>query len=113
MSDLTHKTDAAPMPTTTDLALLGAALWSWVAAVNRLGHANPGSTLDYTTGLTEDLDASAADWIVRDFVAWTSGRKHLVPGCEERLRSYVVRCGWQDRAVGEMATALLVEDVAS
>lgn len=107
MSDFTHEADTAPMPNVTDLALIGAALWSWVAAVNRHGHASPASTLDYTTCVPGDLDASAATFIVRDFVAWTSGRKHLAPGCEERLRSYVVRCGWQDQAESAMAEAVL------
>ena len=72
-----------------DLALIGAALLTTVGSVGLHGWASPGSSLDYTKGLT-----SPHDLVVRDFIAWTSHRKSLADGCEERLRSYVDESGW-------------------
>lgn len=66
---------------------IGEALLSWIGAVTQLGHASPEGTLDYTRG---PMDNPCA-YIVRDFVAWTSGRVDTVPGDpEERLREFVV-----------------------
>ena len=72
--------------TVTPLQLmdLGAKLLNAAATVELLGHASPGSALDYWH----------ADSFVRDFVAWTSGRKHMAEGCEERVRQYVKDNGW-------------------
>jgi hypothetical protein len=73
---------------------IGESLLSWMSAVTRLGHSSPASTLDYTKD-PWNVD-SPFPLIVRDFVAWTSGREELAPGCEERLRS-LVECADLDR----------------
>lgn len=44
--------------------------------------------------------------IVRDFVAWTSRRKTLAGGCEERLRAYVDDSGWTEHLLNQMAAVL-------
>jgi hypothetical protein len=62
----------------------GDALAAWVAATAQLGHASPGSTLDYMP--TPEPRTHQA--FVHDFVAWTSGRKSFAPGCAERLRAW-------------------------
>lgn len=72
-----------------DLALIGAGLLSTIVSVGLHGWASPGSTLDYTKGLTNPHDL-----VVRDFIAWTSHRKSLADRCEERLRAYVDQSGW-------------------
>lgn len=72
-----------------DLALIGAGLLTTVSSVSLHGWASPGSSLDYTKGLSRPHDL-----IVRDFIAWTSHRKSLAEGCEHRLRSYVEDSGW-------------------
>ena len=61
----------------------GEALQTWIATTTLLGHTRPGHTLEYVH--VEEWTAMA---FVRDFVAWTSGRKSLAPGCEERLREW-------------------------
>lgn len=61
----------------------GLALDAWVANVVLLGHASPSGGLDYTH--PEEGSATA---FIKDFVAWTCGRKHTAPGCEERLREF-------------------------
>lgn len=67
---------------------LGDALLSWMGTVARLGHSSPGSVLDYTKGgFTTNLFA----YVIRDFVAWTSGRVDLVPDCEDRIRQYIAQ----------------------
>lgn len=77
---------------------IGTALLNWTASVGRLGHASPGSTLDYT----RVLDSIPA-LIVRDFVAWTSGRTHLVPGDPaERLNQLLAAAGWEAMVVDSM-----------
>jgi hypothetical protein len=67
----------------TEVFMLGEALLVWLGTCIRLGHASPGSTLDYTTS-PEHL--SLGGLIVRDVIAWTSGRVELAPGCEQRVR---------------------------
>lgn len=65
-------------------ATRGMALENAIATTCALGHSSPGGLLDYTK---HRGDHSAEDF-VRDFIAWTSGRKRLAPGCEERLREF-------------------------
>lgn len=84
-----------------DLALIGAGLLTTVASVGLHGCASPGSTLDYTRGLT-----SPHDLVVRDFIAWTSHRKSLADGCEERLRAYVDESGWTEHLQHQMSELL-------
>ena len=72
-----------------DLMAIGATLLNVVVTVRQLQHASPASSLDYMTSLDSD-----AGHIVRDFIAWTSGRKGLAPGCEDRLIGYVDQSGW-------------------
>lgn len=61
----------------------GSALEAWIATTALLGHTRPGHSLEYIH--TEEWSAMA---FVRDFVAWTSGRTSLAPGCEQRLREW-------------------------
>ena len=68
-----------------EVFMLGQALVNWIGLVGRLGHASPASTLDYTTN-PEAMTLGTL--VLRDFVAWTSGRTDLVEGCEERLREW-------------------------
>ena len=64
-------------------AARGLALSNWIASTVLLGHASPGSTLDYVH-VEPGTDAA----FLKDFVAWTSGRKTLAPGCDDRLREW-------------------------
>lgn len=80
-----------------DLALIGAAILTTVVTVQRMGWASPGSSLDYTNGLREPHDL-----IVRDFIAWTSGRRSLAADCDERLLAYVEQSGWTDHLLGQV-----------
>jgi hypothetical protein len=80
-----------------DLALIGAALLTTVTSVCQLGWASPGSSLDYTPN-----ESDPHTMIVRDFVAWTSHRKSLAAGCEERLRAFVDESGWTRHVVDRM-----------
>lgn len=84
-----------------DLALIGAALLSTVTSVSQLGWASPGSSLDYTP-----KEAGTHAMIVRDFVAWTSHRKFLADGCEERLRAFVDQSGWTKHVVHQLGQLL-------
>ena len=61
----------------------GSALEGWIAATAQLMHASPGSTLDYM-----HPQPGSAGAFVQDFVAWTSGRGDMSPGCEDRLRGW-------------------------
>ena len=89
-----------------DLMAIGTTLLNIVATVQRHGHASPGSTLDYMTGLDLlDGEESAAGHILRDFIAWTSGRKALSPGCDDRLKAYVNQSGWAQQALDRTTTA--------
>lgn len=83
---------------------LGAALLSWMLTVQRLGHASPASVLDYTKNAA--LFDTPSPLIVRDFVAWTSGRKDAAPGCEERLRGLVEDARLEDNAVANLSEIL-------
>lgn len=69
---------------------LGEAVLRMSTATAQLGHASPGSTLDY---LPHVITGSVPVDYIHDFVAWTSGRKHLRPGCEERIREELVVSG--------------------
>jgi hypothetical protein len=81
---------------------IGAALLSWVAMVGRLGHTSPASTLDYTREL-----GSIPALIVRDFVAWTSGRTDKVPGePSERLAELVAKAGWEPLLLASLNDSL-------
>lgn len=92
-----------PMPSDIDIYLIGKALLNWVATTVQVGHSSPGMTLDYVH-LDDSLgDESAAPLIVRDFVAWTSGRQHLAEGAEERLRRWIELSGYQFAAVQRVA----------
>jgi hypothetical protein len=84
-----------------DLALLGASVLSTISSVAIHGWASPGSSLDYTGQLTDPHSM-----IVRDFVAWTSHRKGLAEGCDERLRGYVDESGWTVHLLSQMSTLL-------
>lgn len=55
-------------------ALLGDAVQAIIAncAMLDYSHAEPGTHAAF----------------VEDFVAWTSGRRHMAPGCEDRLREW-------------------------
>jgi len=93
----------AVAPTTVsngDLMAIGMVLLNVVVAVERAGHASPASTLDYLSGLDLlDGNESAAGHIVRDFIAWTCGRKDMAPGCDERLKTFTHASGWHMQAV--------------
>lgn len=80
--DLTEKYGHTTL-SNAEVWMMGQAFYTWVGATCRLGHSSPGSTLDYTTN-PEALSLPAL--IMRDFVAWTSGRVNLAEDCEQRLR---------------------------
>lgn len=81
---------------------VGHAVIDWIMTVQRLGHASPASTLDYTTGLGDMFSM-----IVRDFVAWTCGREDMVPGDpKERLYAWIETAGWEQYAVERLAIHL-------
>lgn len=84
-----------------DLALIGAALLTTVTSVAQLGWASPGSSLDYSPKVSE-----SHHMIVRDFIAWTSHRKSLADGCEERLRAFVDDSGWTRHVLNQMSKNL-------
>ncbi len=73
-----------------EVFIIGEAVLKWMNAVTQLGHESPASTLDYTTNAAS-LDLGSL--IVRDFVAWTSGRVEMAPGCQERMREIVADSG--------------------
>ena len=84
-----------------DLFLLGEAVLNSVGACLTLGHASPANVLDYTPQPVETDHVS--QHILRDLLAWTSGRNDLSPGCVERISAWV-RTEWlphQMAAVGE------------
>ena len=84
-----------------DLALIGASLLSVITSVAIHGWSSPGSSLDYTHSLSDPHSM-----IVNDFVAWTSHRKNLAEGCEERLRTFVDESGWTSHVMNQMAVLL-------
>lgn len=85
--------------TNAEIFYLGEAIARWIITTNRLGHSSPGMTLDYATDLARTGNLVAL--VARDFIAWTSNRKHLVPeGCEERLAA------WTDSLDAAIAAAL-------
>jgi len=71
----------------------GTALANWITTTALLGHASPGSTLDYV-----HVEPGTYAAFLKDFVAWTSGRKELAPGCDTRLRE------WGAAAIGKPGT---------
>ena len=83
MSDDTVTLSADEARALAAAAMYGNSLMGWIASTVQLGHASPGSTLDYIH--PEPWSSHA---FVADFVAWTSGRKQTRPGCEERLREW-------------------------
>lgn len=95
MSETTSIDLAAKYPGTdisnAEVFGLGIALLNSVGAVIRIGHASPASTLDYWGMVTGTSDA-----MLRDYVAWTSGRKDTVvpDGSADRLRKIVQDSGW-------------------
>lgn len=84
-----------------DLVLIGASLLSTITSVAVHGWASPGSMLDYSHQPSDPHSA-----IVRDFVAWTSHRRVLADGCEDRLRDFVDSSGWTAHALNQMANQL-------
>lgn len=89
--------------TNLEVFMVGEAVFNWLTAVTRLGHTSPGATLDYATHAAE---LGIGVLIVRDFVAWTSGRVDKVPGCEERLRELAQNADL-DGAAAKKVSALL------
>lgn len=88
--------DALAMPTEADLVQIGTAFLNFVALAQQLGHVTPAGSLDYTTFLEDSPEPSDTYLrMVRDFVAWTSGKPAFAPDGESRLRTYVARTGWQ------------------
>lgn len=82
---------------------VGDALISWMGMVGQLGHASPASTLDYTRGPMDNVFA----YVVRDFVAWTSGRTDTVPGDpEERLREWAAEARLGDEFAERISRAM-------
>ena len=77
-----------------EIYLLGEALLDWCNTVVVMGHSNPGSTLDYANRHT----GSAPHDFLADFVVWTSGRKKMLPGAEDRIRHEMVDSGWSKAA---------------
>ena len=61
----------------------GDALAGWISTTALLGHTSPAGALDYL-----HPQPGTAQAFVADFVAWTSGRKDMAPGCEVRLREW-------------------------
>jgi hypothetical protein len=98
---LTDKVSPRTTITYDDLALIGAGLLSTVSIVERLGWASPGSSLDYI-----HTQNDPHTMIVRDFIVWTSHRKSLAEGCEERLRNLVRESGWTNHIVSVMGEGL-------
>lgn len=93
-----------------DLYLLGEAVLNSIGACVQLGHANPANTvLDYTPQPT-DAD-HVSKHILRDLLAWQSGRRDKSPDCEERLRSWVTT-DWLPRQAASMSAHIWPEDVA-
>lgn len=72
---------------------IGVSLVSWVHVVETLGHTSPASSLDYIASGTTGISGE----IVRDFVAWTSGRTNMAPGCADRLRTLLTEAEWHNR----------------
>lgn len=90
-----------------DLYLLGEALLNAVGTCILLGHASPAnSVIDYTT--TPDGDSHVSKHILRDLLAWQSGRRNAVPGCEERLRGWVTT-DWLPKQMAHMEERLTPE----
>ena len=90
--------------TPADLEGIGAAVLSMVTATVCLGHEDPGMTLDYIAeAMTGALGDDAAPEIALDFIAWVARRQQLRPGAEERLRAFVVKSGWLDQSLAQMA----------
>ena len=81
--------------TAAEVLLLGEAVLNWINATATLGHASPGNTLDYVPLSRCNL---IGEQVLRDFVAWTSGRTDLAPGCDERLRELIRDSGWSELA---------------
>lgn len=69
-----------------EVFMIGEALVNWLATTHQLGHASPVSVLDYATN---DAPLGLGGLIMRDFIAWTSGRTSSVPGCEDRMRELI------------------------
>lgn len=84
-----------------DLVLFGASMLSTISSVAVHGWSSPGSSLDYTSQVSDPHIM-----LVRDFVAWTSHRKKLADGCEERLRTYVEESGWTLHVLTQVATLM-------
>jgi len=94
--------------TLADLAAIGLALMNKIGSVAILGWASPGNSLDYAS----PSDNPHAQ-IVQDFTAWTSGRKSLAPGCEERLRAFIDTTGWTRHQAAESSKRLGLDEFFS
>lgn len=87
-----------------DIYLLGEAVLNAVGTCVLLGHANPAnSILDYTAE-PGDYD-HVSKHILRDLLAWQSGRVAMSPGCEERLRAWVAE-EWLPRQMAKVGDAV-------
>lgn len=84
-----------------EVYLLGEQLLNWINVTSTLGHTTPGHSLEY-------IPPSGEIWrdMLRDFVAWTSGRKGLAPGCDDRLLSHIADSGWSRLAAERMSEQL-------
>jgi hypothetical protein len=87
--------------TALELYLLGQAVVTWVSVVAQLGHSSPADSLDYVRG-----NGNPWDEYLRDFIAWTSNREHLSPGCEERLRQDNELTGWHRHRMERLNAAI-------
>lgn len=94
------------MPSEADIYLIGKALLNMVVVTVQLGHVSPGMSLDYIHLNDIEEGESAAPMIVRDFVAWTSGRQHLAEGAEERLRAWIQQSGYWASSMNTVADTL-------
>lgn len=92
--------------TDADLNAIGRALLNTVSAVIQLGHASPASLLDYLDAIHPNMEGHFAPLIVKDFVAWTSGRISESPKCEERLTEFVKQSGWYRDVVNSIGQRL-------
>lgn len=86
-----------------DLYMLGEGVLNAVGTTVTLGHMNPANSLDYT--LQPGPEDHVSIHILRDLLAWTSGRKFLSPGCHERLTGWVAQ-NWQRRQLSLVAERL-------
>lgn len=83
--------------TALEVFMLGQAFLGWLATTQMLGHDSPGNSLEY---VHLDAESGSCPKIMRDFVAWTSGRKRFAPGCDERLAAFILDTKWAAAKMG-------------